>query len=341
MQKRNSILGWVLCAAAATAFLIVGPGAVAVTSQTQPVKGHAPAAAPVTSDQQVADLQQQLIKLLRLSPTLTDVVSIDPSLLADQPYVNRNNPELARFLSAHPEIARNPDFYLFSKLSLNPRDRRDQALRRAVWPDLVPPAPSRNEWQQQYYAYQNTEAAQKERAENFEREKQEYILAALVFLCIFGALLWLIHMFVENRRWNRNLKLQNEVHSRLIDKFTSSEELVAYMETEAGKRFLEGPPLSLGGETTQHTSNPMARMLTPLHVGIVLALLGAGLLMLPRHNAEMGTLVLGVLALMPGIGFILSTAVTWVLARRLGLMPEKPAAGPVASAQAPNTQDRP
>jgi hypothetical protein len=35
-------------------------------------------------------------------------------------------------------------------------------------------------------------------------------------------------------------------------------------------------------------------------------------------------LVFGTLALMPGIGFIISAGVTWVLAGRLGLMPENP-----------------
>jgi len=33
-------------------------------------------------------------------------------------------------------------------------------------------------------------------------------------------------------------------------------------------------------------------------------------------------LVLGTIALMPGLGFIISAGVTWVLAGRLGLMPE-------------------
>jgi hypothetical protein len=37
-------------------------------------------------------------------------------------------------------------------------------------------------------------------------------------------------------------------------------------------------------------------------------------------------LVLGTLVLMPGLGFIISAGVTWVLAGRLGLMPEKPIA---------------
>ena len=50
-------------------------------------------------------------------------------------------------------------------------------------------------------------------------------------------------VFLENRRWGRIFKLQTEVHGRLIDKFSSSQELAAYMETEAGKRFLEAAPI--------------------------------------------------------------------------------------------------
>jgi len=49
-----------------------------------------------------------------------------------------------------------------------------------------------------------------------------------------------------------------------------------------------------------------------------------------RHagpDMETGMTVLGTLALMPGIGFILSAGATWVLAHRLGLMPEKEVVG--------------
>jgi hypothetical protein len=40
---------------------------------------------------------------------------------------------------------------------------------------------------------------------------------------------------------------------------------------------------------------------------------------------EIPMLVLGTLFLMPGIGFILSAGITWMLAGRLGLMPDHPA----------------
>ena len=68
------------------------------------------------SEKDVAALQDQLLQLVRLTPTLAEVVARDPSLLSNADYVNRNNPQLARFLQAHPEIAHNPDFYLFNNL---------------------------------------------------------------------------------------------------------------------------------------------------------------------------------------------------------------------------------
>ena len=67
-------------------------------------------------------------------------------------------------------------------------------------------------------------------------------------------------------------------------------------------------------------------MLTPLQIGIVLVLLGLGcyLLRSASTNTNIPMLVFGTLVLMPGLGFIISAGVTWVLASRLGLMPANP-----------------
>jgi phosphate/sulfate permease len=54
-----------------------------------------------------------------------------------------------------------------------------------------------------------------------------------------------------------------------------------------------------------------------------MSLLGAGLIGL-RHSipdADSGLLIVGVVVLMPGLGFIISAGITWFLARHLGLMP--------------------
>jgi hypothetical protein len=286
-----------------------------VSAQTHAVPTHAaaparplasalPAAAPV-SDHDLAETQKQLIQLLRLSPTLTTVVSHDPSLLANQDYVSRNNPQLAQFLDAHPEVARNPDFYLFTHV--HPDDGTpDEALERAVWPEMHP----RNDgWD--------------------ANDVVGPIAALLAFACFLGALSWLVRLFLENRRWARIFKLQSEVHGRLIDKFSSSQELSSYMETEAGRRFLEAAPIPVGVETQQRVPNAVARVLTPLQIGVVLVLLGIGFFLLRHVREEMHDpmLVLGTIMLMPGLGFIISAGMTWLLAGKLGLMPESRTAG--------------
>lgn len=303
MRYRRSF-PWLAC-------LLAFPLSLTAVAQSQPARPAAPAHAaaatppapasmPPQSEKEVAATQRQLIELLRLSPTLTTVVSHDPSLLSNQEYVSRNNPQLADFLAAHPEVARNPDFYLFTHM--NPQDGSpDEALSREVWPEVY----------------------RMNRRSGFDEFLGDALgpLAAMIGFLI--AVVWGTRVFVESRRWNRIFKLQSEVHGRLIDKFSSNQELAAYMETDAGKRFLEAAPIPLHADTPQRVPNAVARVLTPIQIGVVLILLGSGFFMLrsagPEYEIPMR--VLGVMSLMPGIGFIISAGITWVLASRLGLMP--------------------
>ena len=256
-------------------------------------------AGPALTDKDVAATQRELIELLRVSPTLTTVVSKDPSLLADQQYVSQNNPQLAAFLAAHPEVGRNPAYYLFTHMP-HADGGPDEALERAVWPEM----------------YNNS------RRNGFD-ELLSNMPPLLAFACFLAAAIWGIRVFVENRRWSRVFKLQSEVHGRLIDKFSSSQEIAAYMETDAGRRFLEAAPIPLHADAGRRVPNAVARVLTPIQIGVVLVLLGIGFLMLRNLGTDydIPMHVLGVLVLMPGIGFILSAGITWVLAARLGLMP--------------------
>ncbi|MGA2169437.1 MAG: hypothetical protein ABSG62_14605 [Terracidiphilus sp.] len=309
MPKPTRTLPWLLRSLAVPAVLF----ATLASAQTSPAPARAlaparpaapvqAAAAPV-SDRDFAVTQEQLLKLLRMSPTLTTVVAHDPSLLADQDYVSRNNPQLAQFLAAHPEVARNPDFYLFTRVHHEDGSPNEE-LERAVWPELVQPRDG--SWS--------------------ANDVIGPIAAMLAFACFLAALIWLSRQFLENRRWGRIFKLQSEVHGRLIDKFSSTQELAAYMETEAGKRFLEAAPIPVGFEPQQRVPNAVARVLTPLQIGIVFVLLGVGFYFLRHTRPEMNApmLVLGTIALMPGLGFIISAGITWVLAGRLGLIPENP-----------------
>jgi hypothetical protein len=316
-----------MCCAVALPFaLFVGMTAAqtrpAGPAPTGPTRAVSPLAGAVVSDKDVAATQEELIRLLQLSPTLTSVVARDPSLLSNQDYVRRNNPQLAQFLENHPEVPLNPDFYLFTHLNVE-GGQRYQALERAVWPDL-------------------TDAR---RGPPFFQQIWGDVIPFLVFLSAVGVLLWLTRLFVENRRWGRIFKLQTEVHGKLIERFSSSQELLTYMGTEAGKRFLEAAPIPIDFEPQQHVPSAVARVLTPLQIGIVLSLLGSGFLILRHAEPDMRIpmLVIGTIFLMPGLGFILSAGITWLLAGRLGLIPESTATGhklPRAYDAGPDASDR-
>ena len=270
-----------------------------------PVGKVEPTASLATADQGAT--QEKLLALLRVSPTLARVVADDPSLLGNQEYIARYNPELAQFLQDHPETGRNPQFYLFS-------DLRDQGHRNY---QLLHPK-SGFEYPEQLQAHPGLEML------------LNTVGPFLVFLCVAGVMVWLIRVLLQNRRWGKIFKMQSAVHGQLIEKFGSSQELMGYMQTEAGKRFLEAAPIATEFDQ-KRLPNVVSRVLTSLQVGVVLSMLGVGLLLV-RHGARMdgdvriALLVLGMVLLMPGIGFILSAAATWVLAKKLGLMPEEVAA---------------
>ena len=243
MNHQNRILPWALRSVAASALLL----AALASAQAKPAKpptastAALSAAAPAPTDKDMAAAQQELIKLLRLSPTLTTVVSKDPSLLANREYVSHNNPQLAYFLDQHPEIARNPEFYLFTHMK-----------QEDGTPD---PALEHEGYSAVYHA----------------SELDQFMNNMSPVLAIGGflvAVIWLVRVILENRRWGRIFKLQSEVHGKLIDKFGSNQELASYMETEAGKRFLEAAPIPVGFEPEQRVPNAVARVLTPLQIGI-------------------------------------------------------------------------
>ena len=221
MHKRRLV--YRILSAIALSVLPLATLGVAQASHFHPGAGSASSVETVPNERDVAANQTELIQLLRLSPTLTTVVAHDPSLLSNQEYVARNNPQLAAFLAAHPEVARNPEFYLFSHLK-HEDGQPDEALERAVWPDV--------------YRSQPTQSS-------FERVWSDAV-PLLAFAFGLTGILVLARMFVENRRWSRIFKLQSEVHGKLIDKFTSNQELASYMETEAGRKFLEAAPIPIG-----------------------------------------------------------------------------------------------
>jgi hypothetical protein len=220
-------------------------------------------------------------------PEVAMVLKLDPSLFTNATYL-ASYPGLAAFVGAHPEIAHAPDFYL-SSVTL-PNDTRQEVLNEHVLRVL------------------------------------EGVSGLLIFLIFTVTLIWVVKTLVEHRRWSRQSKVQTEVHSKLLDRMTSSADLIAYAQTAAGKRFLEGAPIALDAASSA-ISAPIGRFLWSIQAGVVLAAGGFGLeIVSGQMPNEIAPVVsgIGILVLSVGVGFVISAIVSFVLARKLGLVPAKP-----------------
>ncbi len=290
----------------ATPAALSQPNAAARPNAAAAAKQAAVATPAIPTDDDLANTREQLLALLRMTPTLTQVLEIDPTLLANQDYISSSNPQLAQFLSQHPEVARNPDFYLFANFR-TPGGRFVNGLHRRV-------GDSRNDQR------------------NDDADSRRRFLLNLTqvpaFLVVVAMLVWLIRILLENRRWARVFRMQSEVHSKLLDRFANSDELLQYMNTESGKRFLEAAPIPVEFARDQRLPGGLARVLGPLQIGLVLSLLGVGLLLLHRSvslsEIAPALLVFGMVCLMPGIGFIISALISWRISAHLGLLPQPP-----------------
>jgi hypothetical protein len=135
------------------------------------------------------------------------------------------------------------------------------------------------------------------------------------FVCImFGWIVWVI--FSSIRRYSV-AKMQSNVQMKLLEKVDSGQALVAYAETESGRRFLE----SLRVEQME-PEMPYRRILSGVQWGAVLSAFGIGMLLLHSTGvaAEREFTIFGGLALALGIGFVLASAASYVLSRSFGLL---------------------
>jgi len=140
------------------------------------------------------------------------------------------------------------------------------------------------------------------------------IVLAVTMPCMFSWFAWVI--FTTFRRY-KIAKLQADVQSRLIEKVASSQDLLAYAQTDAGKQLLE----SLQVERTVSEA-PYGKILGALKAGIVLFCFGAAMLWLRSHVSAQNTdgfTVFGALGIALGFGFGFSATASYYLSRSFGL----------------------
>lgn len=219
------------------------------------------------------------------SPNVGRVLALDPLLVQNAPYMEAY-PDLAAFLRQHPEVGRNAAYYLgeFRYDYFGPPDKDTQTMR--MWSGFF-----------------------------------AGLALFLAFAGVTGVLVWLVKTLVDYRRWIRLSKVQTEAHNKLLDRFTANEDLLAYIGTPSGKRFLESAPIML--DPSSSVGSPLRRILWSVEAGIVLASVAGGVLLaryyVPAELQQVLTVV-GIFAVSFGVGFILAALASYLISRRLGVI---------------------
>lgn len=141
------------------------------------------------------------------------------------------------------------------------------------------------------------------------------IMAGVALFIMIG---FIVKTIVDGKRRQEHLKAAMEFNNRLLDKLGSVGDFAQFLQSDGGTRLL-------GALSTERGAiGPRDRMLRAVHTGIILAVLGAGLLLLGWLYAfdDDAFTVIGVVSLSLGVGFLLSSAASYRLARSLGVLDE-------------------
>ena len=136
----------------------------------------------------------------------------------------------------------------------------------------------------------------------------------LVLLAALATVGWVIYLAAETTKRQRRLKAQAELHGRLLDKFGSAREVVEFLQTPGGAQFVDS--------ISSDREEPSNGIMRSTHRGIILVIVAAGCLFLSwyfRNSGENPLLVIGVILLCLGVGFLLSAVASQRLSRTLGL----------------------
>ncbi len=249
---------------------------------------------PAVDEQTARDTRERLREIFnQYPPSVAQVLQLDPSLLTKADYL-APYPTLAAYLAQHPEVAHNPVFFLGGAFG------------------------------GQQYSDSRTHAM---------NAIENVFIGLEVLLGIVTAiftLAWIIRSAIEHRRWLRATKIQTDAHTKIVDRLTSNEDLLAYMQSSIGQRFLTtslGSPAAV--DAAPHiVGAPFNRILWSVQAGIVLAAAGVGLWFAKKgviDEVAQPLQVVAILAIALGIGFVISAFASYALSRQLGLVqPQAP-----------------
>jgi hypothetical protein len=144
----------------------------------------------------------------------------------------------------------------------------------------------------------------------------DFLPPMIVFIAFMYTLAAVITGVLTSARRRDAIRARTDVLNRILDKFGSSRDFVELSESSGGRRLLE----DLGSEP----NGVGEKIVSAVQRGVVLTVLGLGVLLLSltiyKTAVEEFIRILGAVALALGIGYLGSSAISYRMARSMGLL---------------------
>ena len=250
----------------------------------------------VSMDSNARETRERFKEVLAVyPPALGRVLKLDPTLMTNDAYL-ATYPALASYLKQHPEIPRNPGYFLEHVWITQEDIHRTESDAIRVWNNLM-----------------------------------EGLMVVGIMSLVAFVLTWLIRTVIDYRRWSRLSKVQAEVNNKLFDRFSANEDLLAYIQSPAGRRFLEAAPIVSSPQSYRPMGAPTSRILFSVQAGIIIGITALGILFVSGRVIEevaQPLFAIATIGISLGIGFVVSSAAAYVLSRNMGLIEQPPTGGP-------------
>ena len=266
----------------------------ALLAQPKQAPAQAPAAPPTVQapvdERDARETRERIREILnQYPPSVGQVLRLDPSLMSKPDYM-ASYPTLATFVAQHPQVVHNPAFFIG-----DPR-----------------------------FEFQETGRGAALRVVESVFDGAMFLIGVVSFFTLVG---WLGRALIDYRTWQRASKIQADAHAKLVDRLTSNEDLLAYLQSPAGQRATM-PSTRPGLDIAMRAVGaPVNRILWSVQAGVVLAAGGLGLWFAKAsviEEAAQALNVVAVLAVALGVGFVASALVAYGLSRQLGLLDSEP-----------------
>lgn len=133
-------------------------------------------------------------------------------------------------------------------------------------------------------------------------------------MVIAGA--WIISLLIAAFKNRAHLRAQTDLRNRMMEKFSSADEFTLFLKSEAGSVFFEN--------LTSEPATPLNKILSSIKIGTILTLLGIGFFILAAtsktEDAATALYIVCTVTFTVGIGFLVSSAISYRLAKVWGLI---------------------